>query len=65
MLTMDFATDPEHWRERAKNIRVTAESLDDHDAKARMLRIAKGYEALSQRSEERRCAVQYSGTSFE
>ena len=55
MLTMDFATDPEHWRERAKNIRVTAESLDDHDAKARMLRIAKGYEALSQR--ERRTKV--------
>ena len=57
MLTMDLMTDPEHWRERAKSILVTAESLDDDDAKARMLRIAKGYEALSRQSEERRCAA--------
>jgi DNA invertase Pin-like site-specific DNA recombinase len=57
MLTMDFVTDPGHWRERAKSIRVTAQSLDDDDAKVRMLKIAEGYEALSRQSEESRDRV--------
>lgn len=56
MLTMGYVTDPEHWRERAKDIRVTANSLHDADAKARMLKIADGYEALRKQTEERRCA---------
>jgi hypothetical protein len=56
MLTMGFVTDPEDWRERAKDIRVTANSLHDADAKARMLKIADGYEALRKQTEERRCA---------
>ena len=55
MLTMDFlVTDPEHWRERAESIRVTANSLNDADAKARMLKIAEGYEVLRRQTEERR-----------
>jgi hypothetical protein len=57
MLAMDFVTDPEHWRERAESIRVTAQSLDDDDAKVRMLRIAEGYEELSRQSDQRKCAA--------
>ena len=53
---MGFVTDPEHWRERAEDIRVTASSLHDADAKARMLKIAEGYEKLRKQTEERRCA---------
>jgi hypothetical protein len=53
MLTMGFVTDPEHWRERAKDIRLTASSLTDEHAKARMLRIAEGYEKLRRLTEER------------
>jgi hypothetical protein len=53
MLTMGFVTDPEHWRERAKDIRLTASSLTDEHAKARMLRIAEGYEKLRRQTEER------------
>jgi hypothetical protein len=56
MLTMGFVTDPEHWRERAEDIRVTARSLHDADAKARMLKIADGYEALRKQTEDRRRA---------
>jgi hypothetical protein len=55
MLTLDFlVTDPEHWRARAESIRVTASLLNDADAKARMLRIAEGYEGLGKQTEHRR-----------
>ncbi len=54
MITDYFVTDPAHWREQAESIRVTANSLPDADAKARMLRIAEGYEALRKQTEERR-----------
>ena len=53
MLTMGYVTDPEHWRERAEDMRLTASSLKDEHAKARMLKIAEGYEALSKQTEER------------
>jgi hypothetical protein len=46
MLTKGFVTDPDHWRERAEDMRLTASALEDEHAKARMLRIAEGYEAL-------------------
>jgi len=53
MLTMGFVTDPEHWRERAEDIRLTANSLKDEHAKARILKIAEGYEALRRQTEQR------------
>ena len=57
MLATGFlVTDPEHWRQRAEGIRVTANSLDDPQTKARMLKIAEGYEALRRQTEERRRA---------
>ena len=55
MLAAGFlVTDPEHWREQAEGIRVTANSLNDAQTKARMLKIAEGYEALRRQTEERR-----------
>ena len=55
MLTPSFlVTDPEHWRERAESVRVTAGLLNDADAKARMLRIAEGYDVLGKQTEHRR-----------
>jgi hypothetical protein len=53
MLIMRFVADPEHWRERAEDMRLTASSVKDEHAKARMLKIAEGYEALRRQSEER------------
>ena len=52
MLTIGFVTDPEHWRERAEDMRLTASSLKDEDAKTQLLKIAKGYEALRRQTEE-------------
>jgi hypothetical protein len=49
-----LVTDPDHWRERAESIRVTANSINDAGTKARMLKIAEGYEALRRQTEERK-----------
>lgn len=54
MLTMGFVSDPDHWRERAQDMRLTASSLKDEYARARMLRIAEGYEKLRKQTEEQR-----------
>lgn len=43
---------PEHWHERAEDIRVAAFSLNNAEAKARMLKIAGGYEDLGRQAEE-------------
>jgi hypothetical protein len=53
MLIMGFVSDPEHWRERAEDMRMTASSLKDEEAKARILKIAEGYEVLGRRTEQR------------
>ena len=53
MLAMGFVIDPEHWRERAEDMRLTASSLKDEQATARMLKIVEGYEALRRQTEER------------
>ena len=52
------ADDPQHWHERAEDIRRTTSSIHDPDVKARLLRIANGYEILGRtasRLMRRRC----------
>jgi hypothetical protein len=41
MLTMGFVTDPEHWRERAEDMRLTARSLMDERARRECSRLQK------------------------
>jgi hypothetical protein len=58
MMTVLRVNDPEHWHERAEDIRRTTTSIDDPEARARLLRIADGYEILGRkasRSMRRRC----------
>jgi hypothetical protein len=47
-----FINDPEHWRGRAEGMRRLAEDMKDAARKA-MLRIARDYENLAVRAEER------------
>jgi hypothetical protein len=41
---------PDHWRLRAQEARLTASYLDDAEAKAAMLKIADEYDRLAARS---------------
>jgi hypothetical protein len=45
--------DPKHWRNRAEEARTRAGEMNDPEAKRQMLGIARGYERLAERAEER------------
>jgi hypothetical protein len=44
---------PDYWRDRAKEKRRLAEEMKDQLSKEKILRIARDYERLAQRAEER------------
>ncbi len=46
--------DPEHWRNRAKEMRVLAEAMANLETKAIMPRIATDYDRLAEHTERRR-----------
>lgn len=45
--------DPEHWKQRARETRLLAETVDDPQAKAAMLEVADEYDRLANRASER------------
>ena len=54
---MSHVNDPKHWRHRAAEARVMAESLTDPEAKQQMRKVAADYEKLAERAEERSTGV--------
>ncbi len=42
--------DPEHWRQRAQDMRKLAQDVNDGAAKQTMLRIAADYDRLAERA---------------
>jgi hypothetical protein len=52
--------DPEHWLQRAEEIRTLADDMKDFVARETMLRIAKDYERLAMRAAERADALKNS-----
>jgi hypothetical protein len=48
-----FINDPEHWRDRAEEMRTLAEGMRDQVSRQMMLRMVQDYEKLAQRAEER------------
>jgi len=52
-----FINDPAHWRQRAEEMRTLAEDMSNAETRAMMERIARDYEFLARRAEERQTGV--------
>ena len=53
MMLASFINDPEHWLQRAEQMRILADEIDDEPAKETVLRIANDYGRLAERAEQR------------
>lgn len=49
--------DPRHWRLRAEETRILADSIADGDARREMLKIASSYERMAQLARDKHLAA--------
>lgn len=49
----DAFDDPQHWHDRAEEVRLIAEDMNHGESKATMSRIADEYDRLARKAEER------------
>jgi hypothetical protein len=49
----DLMADPQRWRDRAEKARLLAQDMKDPEAREAMLRVAKDYDHLAERAEQR------------
>jgi hypothetical protein len=48
-----FLNDPQHWRDRADQMRALASESSDPESRTIMLRVANDYDLLARRAERR------------
>jgi hypothetical protein len=53
-MSLDLLHDPNHWHQRAEELRVIAETTGDAEARATLLRIVADYERLAERAKQRK-----------
>lgn len=51
-----YLDDPEHWRDRAAQVRALADQIGNEKAQAALFQIAAEYMHLAERAEERMAA---------
>ena len=54
MMLASFINDPEHWLQRAEQMRILADEINDEQAKETVLRIANDYGRLVARAEQQK-----------
>jgi hypothetical protein len=52
-MSTSFTNDPNHWRARANEARKLADDMNDQQSKEMMLGIARDYDLLAERAENR------------
>ena len=52
-MSSGYAYDPEHWENRAREMRLLAATVTDPEKKARILQIARDYDELALRAARR------------
>jgi hypothetical protein len=53
MSSFHYINDPQHWRDRAAEMRALADRMTDSETKAIMWDLAEDYEKLAVRAEQR------------
>jgi hypothetical protein len=53
MADQSYLEDPQHWRDRAAQVRGLADGIGNHRAKEAILQIAAEYDFLANRAQER------------
>lgn len=53
-MSIQLLHDPDHWRQRAEELRMIAQATKDADARTTVLRIVADYERLAERAQRRR-----------
>ncbi len=49
-MTAMSINNPKHWQERATEMRVVAQAIDDQRAREEMLKVANDYERMAKRA---------------
>ena len=52
--------DPQHWLDRAEEMRRLAEEMGDPETRRMMISVAEGYDKLARRAQERATGVHIS-----